>query len=77
MELLELGVVPRVIQLDGLHIEVAEYRAPATLVVETQKQLPPGVLATEQANIDFAKANVRSYRNKAREDLRQKLREAE
>lgn len=73
--LISVGVIPRVIELDGLHVEVAEYRPPVQALASAgvPRVLEPGLLAS--ADVRAHESSVRSYRAQAREDLRRRIRE--
>jgi hypothetical protein len=72
-ELLRMGVVPSTVEIDGLRIEVGSYAEPRP---EGPKHVP-GVLAMDEIARTTAASNVRSYRQRAREDLRNRIRESE
>lgn len=76
-DLIAVGVVPRVVELDGLHVEVAEYRPPGgDPTVQSKSTQSSGVLSVAEESARAQRASVRSHRVQAREELGRRLREA-
>lgn len=73
-ELLRIGIVPRVIEVDGLHVEVAAYNPPEQ---QRPRASNPGVLGQEDERRTHSAAAPRSYRRQAAEELRRRIKESD
>jgi hypothetical protein len=78
--LVERGHSPRVIELDGLRVELGDYRPPAPRPGTVPpsgvaRAIEPGALATADAVESYVRSSVRSYRARAQADLRKRIRE--
>lgn len=78
-DMLELGIVPAAVELDGLVVRIATYQRPSAATSSASATAPvAGPVATfdrHDPRVDHQDRLVRSYRVAARESLARRIRE--